>query len=187
VERSLNAPTHRFHHRLPGHDEAGGLLLRGDGSPGQGGQPRELGRYPVWRDRAGEDEAPLDGQTEDQFLETGFAELVEEQTKGAQEDLVGIFATHVEMTRLVEPRAIYREAISMAHDTDVRALLSKLEMPRWYLQGEFSDPEPDFQRDMAAMGVGWRVVPETGHPMGLQNPAGLAQTVAEVLAVSWPS
>jgi catechol 2,3-dioxygenase-like lactoylglutathione lyase family enzyme len=33
VARSPNAPTHRFHHRLPGHDEAGGLLLRGDGSP----------------------------------------------------------------------------------------------------------------------------------------------------------
>jgi pimeloyl-ACP methyl ester carboxylesterase len=133
----------------------------------------------------GEDEEPLDGQTEDQFLETGFAELVEEQAKGAQEDPVGIFATHVGMTRLVEPRAIYREAVSMAHDTDTRALLSKLEMPRWYLQGELSDPEPDFQRDMAAMGVGWSVVPQTGHPMGLQNPAGLAQTVAEVLAVSW--
>jgi len=26
----------------------------------------------------------------------------------------------------------------------------------------------------------------TGHPMGLQNPAGLAQTVAEVLGASWP-
>jgi pimeloyl-ACP methyl ester carboxylesterase len=134
-----------------------------------------------------EDEEPLDGQTEDKFLETGFTELVEEQAKGAQEEPVGIFAAHVGMTRLVEPRALFREAVSMAHDTDVRSLLSKLEMPRWYLQGELSDPEPDFQRDMAAMGVGWRVVPETGHPMGLQNPAGLAQTVAEVLRVSWRS
>jgi hypothetical protein len=31
----------------------------------------------------GWDEEPLDGQTEDQFLETGFTELVEEQAKGA--------------------------------------------------------------------------------------------------------
>jgi hypothetical protein len=34
----------------------------------------------------------------------------------------------------------------------VRSLLRTLEMPRWYLQGEASDPEPDLQRDLAAMG-----------------------------------
>ena len=133
------------------------------------------------------DEEILGGQTEEEFLATGFSELVEEQTKGAQEDPVGIFAAHVGMTRILEPRATYREAVSMAHDTDGRTLLSKLEMPRWYLMGEWSDMEPDFQRDIAAMGVGWKVVPGTGHPMGLQNPAGLAQTVAEAIAESWPS
>jgi hypothetical protein len=47
-------------------------------------------------------------------------------------------------------------------------------MPRWYLQGEASDPGPDLQHDLAAMVVGWEVVPNTGHPMGLQNPEGLA-------------
>jgi hypothetical protein len=30
------------------------------------------------------------------------------------------------------------------------------------------------------------VVPKTGHPMGLQNPEGLAQAVAEALSASWP-
>jgi pimeloyl-ACP methyl ester carboxylesterase len=132
------------------------------------------------------DEEVLDGQTEDQFLASGFTELVEAQTKGAHEDPVGIFAAHVGMTRILEPRSTYREAVSMAHDTDVRALLSKLEMPRWYLQGEWSDQEPAFERDLAAMGVGWKVVPDTGHPMGLQNPGGFAQVVAEAIAESWP-
>ena len=133
-----------------------------------------------------DDEDILDGQTEEQFLATGFAELVAAQTKGATEDPAGIFAAHVGMTRVLEPRATYREAVSMGHDTDVRAMLSKLEMPRWYLMGEWTEPDPDFQRDMAAMGVGWKVVPGTGHPMGLQNPAGLAKAVAEALAESWP-
>jgi hypothetical protein len=59
-------------------------------------------------------------------------------------------------------------------------------MPRWYLLGELSDPEPDLQHDLAAMGVGWKVVPETAHAMGLQNPEGLAQAVAEAVAASWP-
>jgi pimeloyl-ACP methyl ester carboxylesterase len=59
-------------------------------------------------------------------------------------------------------------------------------MPRWYLQGELSEPEPDDEHYLAAMGVGWRIVPGTGHAMGLQNPEGLAQTIAEVMAESWP-
>jgi hypothetical protein len=49
-----------------------------------------------------------------------------------------------------------------------------------------SDPEPGLEEDLAAMGVGWKVVPKTAHVMGLQNPEGLAQAVAEVLAASWP-
>ena len=44
---------------------------------------------------------------------------------------------------------------------------------------------PTLQRDLAAIGVGWKVVPDTGHPMGLQNPEGLAQAVADVLPASW--
>ena len=52
-------------------------------------------------------------------------------------------------------------------------------MARWYLQGELSDPAPDLERDLAAIGVGWKVVPTTGHAMGLQNPSGFATAVAE--------
>ena len=71
-------------------------------------------------------------------------------------------------------------------DPSVRSLLREMQTPRWYLQGELSDPETDLQRDLAAIGVGWKVVPDTGHPMGLQNPAGFAQAVAEALPASWP-
>jgi hypothetical protein len=35
------------------------------------------------------------------------------------------------------------------------------------------------------MGVGWKVVPDTGHAMGLMNPEGLAQAVLEALPASW--
>lgn len=59
-------------------------------------------------------------------------------------------------------------------------------MPRWYLQGELSDPEPDLEHELAAMGVVWKVVPRIAHVMGLENPEGLAQTIAEVLGASWP-
>jgi pimeloyl-ACP methyl ester carboxylesterase len=134
-------------------------------------------------------EEPLGGQTEDQFVERGFGELIEAQSREAEAQPDGLRAAHLAITRLVEPRAIHREAVSSLErgtNPSVRSLLRTLQMPRWYLQGEESDPEPDLQHDLAAMGVGWKVVPKTGHPMGLQNPEGLAQTVAEVLVASWP-
>jgi pimeloyl-ACP methyl ester carboxylesterase len=131
-------------------------------------------------------EAPLGGQTEDQFVERGFQELLDAQSKEAEAQPEGLRAAHLGITRLVEPRAVYREAVSLERGTDppIRSLLRTLQMPRWYLQGELSDPEPDVQRDLEAMGVEWRVVPKTGHMMGLQNPEGFAQTVVKVLAAS---
>jgi pimeloyl-ACP methyl ester carboxylesterase len=91
------------------------------------------------------------------------------------------------MTRSIEPRAIYREAVSMEADTDpsLMSLLGRLEIPRWYLMGELSGPEPDFEREMAAAGVGWKVIPGAGHPMALQNPAGVAQAIADGLPEHW--
>ena len=135
----------------------------------------------------GDGETPLDGQTEDQFVEREFAELLDAQSKEAEAQPAGLRAAHLGITRLLEPRAIYREAVSMSRETDpsTRSLLGTLEMARWYLHGAASEPEPELQRDLETMGVGWKVVPDTGHAMGLQNPEGLAQTVAEVLPSSW--
>ncbi|MDP9250622.1 MAG: alpha/beta hydrolase [Chloroflexota bacterium] len=129
----------------------------------------------------------LPGQTEEQFVERGFGDLLEAQAREAEAQPTGLRAAHLGITRLVEPRAIHREGVSLGLVTqpNVRSLLTELTMPRWYLMGELSDPEPDLQRDLAAMGVDWKVVPKTGHPMGLQNPEGFAQTVAEVLATAW--
>jgi len=129
----------------------------------------------------------LDGQTEREFVERGCRDLVAGQEKEAAAKPDGLRAAHVGITRLVEPRALYREEASMAVETSpsLRSLLGALEMPRWYLLGGLSDPEPALEREMATIGVGWKVVPETGDPMGLQNPRGLAQTIADVLPASW--
>lgn len=132
-------------------------------------------------------EVPLDGQSEELFVERGFRELLDAQSREADVQPDGLRAAHLGITRLVEPRAIHREAVSLERGTEpsVRTLLAELTMPRWYLKGELSDPDPDLERDLAAMAVGWKVVPKTGHVMGLQNPEGFAETVAEVLAASW--
>ena len=133
-------------------------------------------------------EPPLGGQTEDQFVERGFGELLEALANKAQAQPESVPAAHLGITRSVDPRALHREAVSLEGDTEpsIRSLLSSMKVPRWYLQGEQSDPEPDLERDLAAMGVGWKVVPATGHPMGLQNPEGFAQAVADIVAESWP-
>lgn len=129
----------------------------------------------------------LEGQSEAQYVERGFPDLLAGQATEAEAQPEGLRAAHVGITRLVEPRAIYREAVSMGRESDptLRSLLGRLTMPRWYLQGELSGPDPDLEAGLAAMGVGWRVVPQTGHPMGLQNPSGFAQTVADVLPATW--
>jgi len=129
----------------------------------------------------------LDGQTEDQFVEHGFPDQLARQSMEAEGHPDSLGAAHLGITRLVEPRAIHREALSMERERDpnLRSLLASLAMPRWYLNGELSEPNPEFDREMTSIGVGLRTVPQTGHPMGLQNPEGLAQTVAEAIAASW--
>lgn len=131
---------------------------------------------------------PMEGQTEEEFVELGFNELVEAKAKDAEAEPGGLGAAHLGITRLVEPRALFREAVSMAEGTDptVRSLLHDLQLPRSYLIGALSDPE-GLEADLATMGIGWKVVPDTGHAMGLQNPAGFAQTIAEVVADHWSS
>jgi pimeloyl-ACP methyl ester carboxylesterase len=125
----------------------------------------------------------LGGQTEDQFVERGFSELIEVQSKEAEAQPEGLRAAHLGITRLVEPRALHRESVWLGREANpsVRSLLRKLEMPRWYLIGALSEPEPELERELAAMGVGWTVVPNTGHMMGVQNPEGLAEAIAEAI------
>ncbi|HEY7969061.1 MAG TPA: alpha/beta hydrolase [Candidatus Limnocylindrales bacterium] len=129
----------------------------------------------------------LEGLSEEAFVEGGFPDQLASKLTDAVANPDGLGAAHLGITRLVEPRAVYREAVSMERERTptLRSILGGLDMPRWYLTGELSDPDPEFDRGMAAMGVGLKVVPGTGHPMGLQNPEGLARTIADVIAASW--
>jgi pimeloyl-ACP methyl ester carboxylesterase len=129
---------------------------------------------------------PFEGQSEAEFLDRGMGELLASQSLEAEANPTGLRAAHLGMTRLLEPRATYRESASMSvgRNPSVRQQLARLEIPRWYLNGELSDAD-GLEADLATIGVAWRVVPGTGHPMGLQNPSGFAQTVADVVADSW--
>jgi pimeloyl-ACP methyl ester carboxylesterase len=137
----------------------------------------------------GDDETPFDGQSEDAYAGHIFPQQLASQAAEAAENPSGLRAAHVGITRTVEPRAIYREAISLSRrgDPSMDSLLGSLQIPCWYLQGALSDPAPNTERIIRGMNVNWTVVPDTGHAMGLQNPLGFATAVAGAIAQSWPA
>ncbi len=128
-------------------------------------------------------EEVLDGQSEQEFVEKGFEELVASMRAQAQADPSGIAAVHLGMTELLEPRAVHRAAVSMSagHHPSASSLLSSLSCGRWYLEGELSDPDPDFDKLIVELGATILRIARTGHAMGLENPRGLADTIAAVL------
>jgi pimeloyl-ACP methyl ester carboxylesterase len=132
------------------------------------------------------DPHPMTDQSEREFVERGFAELLESQTRDAEAQPKGLRAAHLGITRLVAPHALHREAVAMERETEppLRPTLRALPIPRWYLDGAKSDQLTP-RDDLEAAGVAFAVVPDTGHAMGLENPHGLAQTIADVLAQSW--
>ena len=130
---------------------------------------------------------PIAAQSEQDFVEQGFADLLDGQTSDAEALPGGLRAAHLGITRLVAPYALHRAEVARGRDTDppLRSLVTDLQMPRWYLDGSESEPWGP-RDDLEASGVEFRVVPDTGHMMALQNPSGLARTIAEILAESWP-
>lgn len=129
--------------------------------------------------------AALGGQAESAFVEQGYQALLDGQRTDAEAAPASLRAVHLGITALVAPRALYQEDASMrGTHPSIRSELAGLAAPRWYLMGELSDPE-GLEAGLTEIGVGWKVVPGTGHPMGLQNPLGFAATVAEVVAASW--
>lgn len=131
-----------------------------------------------WVDAHGEE--VFDGQSEDAFAEAGFAEWIGGQAKAAGDDPSGLAAKHVGISRSVYSRALYREDCSMRDGTTptVRSLLSGFEMPRMCLQGQQSDPEPEFEREIQELGFDWHLIPDAAHAIGLFNPLAFAESVS---------
>ena len=128
------------------------------------------------------------GQSEEQFAASGLAQLIHAQEQLALQDHSGIPAAHLGMVRILSARAVHRSARSLARGTDptVRSLLKGLPMPRFYLYGELSEftaNELEAKEDLQANGVEYLAVPKAGHPMGLQNPYGLAERVAQTIGL----
>ena len=129
----------------------------------------------------------LDGQSEGQFVERGFRDLLDARSRKRSR------------TRTVSGRPTWASpgSWSLARST-ARPFRWRSRPPLLFdrswpastshagiCSADSAIRSPSSSRRWQAIGVGWKVVPETGHAMGLQNPLGLAQAVAEVLPAAW--
>jgi pimeloyl-ACP methyl ester carboxylesterase len=80
------------------------------------------------------------------------------------------------------PFAVHRSAVSLVAGSDPswREILRSLPMPRAIIFGEKSLPDPDVEA-LPRMGVETLIVPNAGHGMATENPAGLATAIAAAL------
>lgn len=83
---------------------------------------------------------------------------------------------------IAAPFAVHREAVSLIEGTrpSWREMLYGLPLPRTVLFGERSLPDPDFE-SLPQHGCQVDVIPDAGHSMAWDNPAGLAAALAKAL------
>lgn len=127
--------------------------------------------------------AGVASQAESDFVATGFSSVLDGMRAQAAQDPTGLGAIHLGMTALASPYAVHRGAVSLERGTapEMRQLLAGQALPRYYLKAEDSEKGAGPQQDLVAAGVTWKSVPNTGHAMGLQNPQGFAEALADVL------
>jgi pimeloyl-ACP methyl ester carboxylesterase len=124
------------------------------------------------------------------MVSRGIAEQTEREfeTTGRGALLGQIFAdfgaTRGATFRACSPLGLYRSAVGLVEGTQptMRERLYAFRIPRAYLFGERGLPDPDTER-LSSHGIQIMVVPEAGHDMVVDNPAGLAERVAQALQV----
>lgn len=101
-------------------------------------------------------------------------------------------AAYAGMLQVADPCAVYRSARALVDGIrpSMRARYNELPMPRAYVFGERSVPRdqasvlPDAPdpEELARHGIRVVVVPEAGHFMMFDNPAGFARALKEALS-----
>jgi pimeloyl-ACP methyl ester carboxylesterase len=122
--------------------------------------------------------AGIAGQTESGFVTAGHAALLEQIFEDFGDP-------RTQTLRAASPVGLYRTAVGLVKGTEptMRERIYKLPIPRAYVFGERGLPDPETEQ-LASHGVPVLVVPDAGHDMPLDNPAGLAHTVAEALRLA---
>jgi pimeloyl-ACP methyl ester carboxylesterase len=121
------------------------------------------------------------GQTEDEFIRGGHAALAQ------RIESLG-FITSAGDFLACSPHGLYRSAVSLVRGTQptMRQRLNGFPIPRTFLFSERSLPDPGMER-LKRDGIQVLVVPNAGHPMMVDNPAGTATAISQALAIRVPS
>ncbi|MFC9386648.1 alpha/beta fold hydrolase [Streptomyces venezuelae] len=119
--------------------------------------------------------SPVAAQKEDAFVAEGFARMV----AGADR------ADYAARLRLADPLAVHRSAVALVEGSTPEPgdLLAALTVPRTFLVGEFSLPDPQVEQ-MAAAGVPVVEIPRAGHNLMLDNADGFATALARALTAA---
>jgi pimeloyl-ACP methyl ester carboxylesterase len=123
-------------------------------------------------------------QSEEEFARGGYAALLDGlRTAGQGGDALA--ATVAGMFQVAAPHALHRSAVALVRGTEptMRKHLLQLAMPRCYLFGEHTLPDPDTEF-LPAQGIPVLTVPDAGHGMMWENPAGFASVLQKALALS---
>ena len=116
-------------------------------------------------------------QSEEAYVTAGHAALVAQAATWAA--AAPIWASFVGTLRATAPAAMHRGATSLV-SSSLGGMFFGLTVPRTYLFGAQSLPH-QHEELLRAGGVPVAVVPDAGHGMMGENPAGVAQAVADTL------
>lgn len=119
--------------------------------------------------------------SEADFITSGYTDLLSDLEKRAHDGdpvspiLLGILAA-------ADPRALHRSAVGVTRGMQpiMRDLLVQMTIPRQYVFGEWSLPDEDYDV-LPSLGIEVAVVPEAGHAMTADNPAGFARVIEAFL------
>jgi len=113
--------------------------------------------------------------SEADFVAKGWPELIATQRRECP-----TWAKTVEHS---SPIALHREAVSLIAGTSPtwRETLYDLTCPRFYVFGDRTLPDDDYQ-ELPRHGVEVLTIPDAGHNMVYDNPAGFAQAMARCLS-----
>ena len=116
-------------------------------------------------------------QTEEGFCAQGFQAFIKYfRDEGIAGDTTS--AVLAGLIQIAAPHALYRSAVGLVRGTQptMRERLLQMDIPRAYIFGEKSLPDPDWD-ELGSQGVQVLVVANAGHGMAWDNPGGVAEAL----------
>jgi pimeloyl-ACP methyl ester carboxylesterase len=131
--------------------------------------------------RPGAYSGPIAAQAEAEFVGSGWARFTEDIRQLALAGDAGM-ASYASTLAVCSPYALHRSATQLVKGTQpsARERFQRSSLPRTYVFGQRSLPDPDLER-LSRHGIRVRVVPEAGHWMMDENPAGFAMVIGEAI------